>query len=196
VTHPFCLYANQVGCYRYDALRVEGGENVKGQYIIFGAASILTIMIITTAILLSRSLDGDSSDAASQNARDNAQIVYLPESTSAPDTAKSSAPANGSIAIPGYDTIRMKAGSQEQTVRLYNPADNSCYFLISIALPDGKEICRTDLIAPGDTVTQIRLFSELAPGTYKEATLIYSCFSKDDLHQMNGATVKTTLEVI
>ncbi len=100
------------------------------------------------------------------------------------------------IAIPGYAQLVMKAGDLIQLVELYNPAENPCYFVISIILPDGTEIYCSELIKPGQKTDAIRLSQLLDVGTYKNATLRYSCYSMEDKSPMNGADTKFTLEVV
>ncbi len=174
---------------------------MKSQILVIGAVTVLIVVVIFAAVYIGFSLSR-SSESDQENARPES-TAYLPESTTAPapdpkqvqSGQEAPAAASDTTAIPGYDTIHMKAGTQDQTVRLYNPAENSCYFLISIVLPEGKEIYRSDLMAPGKAVEKIRLSSALEAGTYKEATLLYTCYALGDLHPMNGATVKFTLEV-
>ena len=180
----------------------EGGDAVKSQIFTIGAATVIAVVVIFAAVYIGFSLNRSASSGT--DARMTG--AYIPESTSAPasDPAapqpettapETSAPSSGSTAIPGFDTINMRAGTLDQTAKLYNPAENTCYFLVSIILPDGKEIYRSNMIAPGEVISRIRLSSALDAGTYEGAALLYSCFSMSDLHPMNGATVKFTLEV-
>lgn len=55
----------------------------------------------------------------------------------------------GTISIPGYDTIKMAGGQLDQAVKLYDPAGNVCLVLVTMYLPDGKEIYRSDILRPG-----------------------------------------------
>lgn len=99
------------------------------------------------------------------------------------------------ISIPGFETLRMRAGTEVQAVRLYNPAENDCYFLITILLPDGTQIFQSDLIPPGEEIKSIHINTLLQAGTYEETQLLYACYSLDDLQALNGASIKFTLEV-
>ncbi len=98
-------------------------------------------------------------------------------------------------AIPGFDFLYFRAGKLTQTARLYNPAQNHCYFQIRIILPNGQEIYNSDMLAPGESVKRITLNTSLAAGTYEGAVAQYNCYSLDELKSINGATVKFTLEV-
>ena len=92
----------------------------------------------------------------------------------------------GSIAIPGYDKLTFQAGALTQYVPLENPSENECYFVISIVLPDGTEIYKSGMVAPG-------------AGVYENTILKYSCWNVGDdgeLSEVNGANTLFTLEVI
>lgn len=107
--------------------------------------------------------------------------------------------AVGSTAIPGYETIIFEAGQRTQKVALVNPPENSCYFVISIILPDGTEIYKSGFIPPGKEVGSIKLLTVPAVGIYENAVLRYSCWSeKDDgsMLETNGVDTIFTLEVI
>lgn len=106
--------------------------------------------------------------------------------------------ALGSIAIPGYDKITFRAGARTQYVALENPAENDCYFIISILLPDGTELYKSGLIAPGTTIDCLRLTTAPVAGTYENTILRYSCWNVDadgKLSEINGANTLCTLEV-
>ena len=102
----------------------------------------------------------------------------------------------GTIAIPGYEKLVMKAGELRQTVNFENPAVNDCYFRISITLADGTELYGSGLLKPGQTLETIEMTRALDTGTYKETVLKYDCFSVDDLSPLNGAKSILNLEVI
>lgn len=104
--------------------------------------------------------------------------------------------AESSIAIPGYEGLILKAGSKKQDLCLPNPAQNTCYFQISLFLEDGTLLWQSDLIEPGEISEPIVLEKELEEGTYPKAVLRYSCFEMNkDLTPLNGAEIKVTLRV-
>ena len=104
--------------------------------------------------------------------------------------------AQEGIAIPGYKSIALKAGQLQQAVSLHNPAGNDCYFVMSLLLPDGTEIWKSKMVAPGMGLYEITLNQELSAGTYENSTLKYECYKRDDaLTPLNGGEVKLTLEV-
>lgn len=103
---------------------------------------------------------------------------------------------NGTIAIPGYEKLVMKAGELKQTVNFENPVKNNCYFRISIILDSGIELYSSGLIKPGQTLETIEIHHSLEKGDYKDTILQYDCYSLDDLSPLNGAKSKLNLEVI
>jgi hypothetical protein len=111
-----------------------------------------------------------------------------------PDENKNA--GSSGIAIPGYKSISLKANQKEQAVSLVNPAQNSCYFVISLLLPDGTEIYKSKMIPPSKGLYNITLNRELAAGTYAKAILKYECYKMDDnLTKLNSANVEVILEV-
>lgn len=100
------------------------------------------------------------------------------------------------IAIPGYKSITLKADTKEQSVNLHNPSGNDCYFVMSLLLPDGTEIWRSKMVAPGKGLYQIELSQTVPAGTYENSILKYECCKmNDDLTPLNGGEVKLILEV-
>ena len=101
------------------------------------------------------------------------------------------------IDIPGYGSITLKADSAEQSVNLYNPEQNTCYFRITLLLSDGTQLWQSGLIEPGKGIYDITLEQTLAAGSYEDAVLKYECFAMDDAQTpLNGSEIKLTLNVI
>lgn len=100
-----------------------------------------------------------------------------------------------STAIPGYEVLYLKADTKQQKIALENPAQNRCYFKITLLLEDGAVLWKSDLIKPGKKSEAIYLTQELPSGNYK-AILKYECYSTDgSLRQLNGAETKLSLRV-
>ncbi len=114
------------------------------------------------------------------------------------DQEKETAEAGASdgIAIPGYSTIYLDAGSTEAEVNLTNPEENDVYFEISFYLPDTDETIYTSkLIEPGQNLYNIELDKALAAGEYN-LTVKYATYAMDDNYTpMNGAEVNCKLIV-
>ncbi len=100
-----------------------------------------------------------------------------------------------SIKIPGFDHLLLKTGTQDQKITLNNPAENPCYFQIQMMLPDGRTIYNSDMMAPGESISKIRLNTVLPAGIYENTIIQYTCYSLDSLRIVNGADLKFTLEV-
>lgn len=96
---------------------------------------------------------------------------------------------NGKIRIPVVTGVRLKAYSLEQTVDLYNPKVNNCYFIISLYLSDGTLIYKSEMIAPDEHITNITLLQELQRGKYRNCKLVYNCVAMDGVTPLNGSDV-------
>ena len=100
----------------------------------------------------------------------------------------------GSIAIPGYETLLFQVGKTAQTVRLTNPAENACTFVLSLTQDDGTPLWTGEALSPGEAFTRITLNKALDAGSYA-TTLHYECFSLNDNTPLNGADVQLMIEV-
>lgn len=119
----------------------------------------------------------------------------LPNSETAPQS-DSAEKRTDSIAIPGYEGISLKANSKEQEIGFPNPAQNTCYFQISLMLEDGTMLWRSELVAPGEVSDPITLEEPLEAGVYPNALLKFDCYTMDGvMRALNGAATKMTLFV-
>ena len=101
------------------------------------------------------------------------------------------------IDIPGFDVMNLKAGTTEQSVNLYNPEENTCYFRMSLLLPDGTILWQSGLVEPGKAIYEITMNQVLTAGEYENATLKYVCFAMDEEQTpLNGSEIKLTLHVL
>ena len=111
------------------------------------------------------------------------------------DRFAEAAPGSGAnIAIPGYEKLSFAAGKTTQNVRLTNPPENACTFVLILSLDDGETLWTGKAIQPGEAFTRITLNRALDKGEY-QATLHYDCYNIEDNTPLNGAEVKLTLEV-
>lgn len=111
-----------------------------------------------------------------------------------PPDKSESGPAQG-IAIPGYPSIGLAAGTKDVRVTLLNPEGNPCYFTFELVLKDtGESLYTSKLVPPGKAVTNITLSRTLEPGDY-DATIKITTSSLTDQTAMNGANVETVLIV-
>lgn len=84
-----------------------------------------------------------------------------------------------SASIPAMTGIELTSGTLEQDIQLYNPDENPCVFVVSLYLGDGTLLFQTDPIHPGCTTEAATLTRVLEEGRYKNAMLIYDCYSAD-----------------
>lgn len=127
--------------------------------------------------------------------RQKGRQVKLPNGETVPQS-DSVEKRTDSIAIPGYEGISLKANSKEQEIGFPNPAQNTCYFQISLMLEDGTMLWRSELVAPGEVSDPITLEEPLAAGVYPNALLKFDCYTMDGaMRALNGAATKMTLHV-
>lgn len=127
--------------------------------------------------------------------RQGGQQAKLPNGETVPQS-DSVEKRTDSIAIPGYEGISLKANSKEQEIGFPNPAQNTCYFQISLMLEDGTMLWRSELVAPGEVSDPITLEEPLEAGVYPNALLKFDCYTMDGaMHALNGAATKMTLHV-
>jgi hypothetical protein len=105
------------------------------------------------------------------------------------------APGSGeNISIPGYEKLKFMAGKTTQSVRLTNPPENACTFVLSLALEGGETLWTGEALSPGEVFTRIKLTRALDAGEYP-ATLHYDCYTIEANQPLNGAEIQLTLEV-
>lgn len=127
--------------------------------------------------------------------RQEGRQVKLPNGETVPQS-DSVEKKTDSIAIPGYEGISLKANSKEQEIGFPNPAQNTCYFQISLMLEDGTLLWRSELVAPGEISDPITLEEPLEAGVYPNALLKFDCYTMDGaMRALNGAATKMTLHV-
>lgn len=101
------------------------------------------------------------------------------------------------IDIPGFDSMTFQADETEQSVNLYNPEQNSCYFKMSIYLEDGTKLWESALVEPGKAIYTLTMEQALSAGTYENCTLKYECFAMDEGQTpLNGSEIRFTLNVL
>lgn len=155
-------------------------ERVQRRWLPSTLLVIIGILLVITTFLIVRLCDNNPTDPQGSESLQTAPFVEKN-----PD----------SIAIPGYEVLEFQANSTKQTLCLPNPAQNVCYFQISLYLEDGTLLWQSELIAPGSTTEPISLTKSLDKGTYPNAILKYSCFKMDGVTPLNGAETKLTLWV-
>lgn len=99
------------------------------------------------------------------------------------------------IDIPGFDVVTFKHGTIQQDSYFYNPAENKCYFKLTLALDDGTIIWQSDYLEPGVAYSHIELNQKLRKGTYHNASLLYDTYSLDNYSRLNGSNINLVVDV-
>lgn len=146
-----------------------------GIIIILAAVIILLVYILYSGGLRSESASID------QNATDWSLDAEQTES--------------GQIQIPGYDEIVFKAGETSQQLTLYNPEGNPCYFKFTLYIDDEEEpVYETDMVEPGQAVSDITLSHSLESGDYR-LNIHISTYDLETLTALNSAVSSADLKV-
>jgi hypothetical protein len=132
---------------------------------------------------------------SSGNGRDKPVVNAADQTFTDSTISEKNIGSSGTIAIPGFNQITMKAGQTAQRVELYNPKQNTCYMVITIMLPDKTQLYKSGMLEPGKVINTIELSRKLEAGTYKGAILRYSCYALENMKELNGAETIFTLEV-
>ena len=88
--------------------------------------------------------------------------------------------------IPGYSSARMNAGDTSLKISIGNPKENEVGFYASIRLEDGTVLFRSELLRPGQGVTEVPLSKTLAKGSYS-AVVVYQCVTLDESHTSHNS---------
>ena len=103
--------------------------------------------------------------------------------------------AKSGTQIPGYSKAEMKAGDTSLKISIGNPKDNKVGFYASFELADGIVLYESELLEPGQGLTEIPLSKTLEKGTY-DAKVVYKCVALDEEHTpLNSAESGFTLIV-
>ena len=104
---------------------------------------------------------------------------------------------SGGIAIPGWGSIRIKAGEKLVDVNLENPADNKDCYNMSFTLylkGETEPLAETGLIRPGESALKLELSRPLEAGEY-EATVHVQPYRLTGNSATNNADIETILIV-
>ena len=75
----------------------------------------------------------------------------------------------------------MNAGDTSLKISIGNPKENEVGFFASLELEDGTVLYESELLKPGQGLTEIPLSKTLEKGTYN-AKVVYHCVSLDEAH--------------
>lgn len=88
----------------------------------------------------------------------------------------------GGILLKATTGFSFVSGTKVQEIDIPNDRANDCAFTLSIYLADGTEVFCSDYLYPGESLRRIQLSKELDPGIYKNALLIYQCYTISEPH--------------
>ena len=147
----------------------------------------LLCAVVILAVVLFRSCDKPTESQKQEQASSTADnsldyIPYIDDN-------------NNQITIPAVNGFNFTSDSLKQTVDLYNPETNNCYFVISLQLSDSTELFKSDYLKPGETLDTITLNQTLQRGLYNNCKLIYNCFDIDNKSPLNGGNVVLEIDV-
>ena len=92
-------------------------------------------------------------------------------------------PAGSTNAVITTSTgFYLRSYTTEQEIHFENPEDNPFGLIVEVYLGDGTLLYKSDYIAPGESVDNITLEQKLAPGTYHNCVLVYTCCARDFAH--------------
>ena len=103
--------------------------------------------------------------------------------------------AKSGTQIPGYSNAEMNAGDTSLKMSIGNPKENKVGFFASIVLDDGTVLYESELLKPGQGLTEVPLSKTLEKGTY-DAKVVYQCVALDEKNTpLNSAESGFTLIV-
>lgn len=165
----------------------------------FAATAAGTVLIMLLGLGAGYLLKGTGSSSPGSDTTQITQTASVSPDQETTETEKPTettvSSTSGGIQIPGFEKLTFNAGTRSQTAKLVNPPENSCYFILTMSLPDGVEIYRSDFLKPGDETTTISLSRDVPAGVYENCVLRYDCYDPDTLQALNGATNSFVLEV-
>lgn len=102
------------------------------------------------------------------------------------------------IAVPGYDKLKMIAGTDQLYAALWNPDTNPCYFKFTIILDDDDSMLyESGLVPPGKAITTVKLKKKLeTEGSYPVTIRMDTYSLEDGKTPMNSGTSKTVINVV
>ena len=81
--------------------------------------------------------------------------------------------------IPGYSTAEMTAGDTSLKLSIGNPKDNKVGMYATLKLGDGTVLYKSELLKPGQGLTEVPLDKTLEKGEY-DAIVEYQCVVLDE----------------
>lgn len=146
-------------------------QTCRKRSVVISIIIVLLILLFVTIFIVSNNSPNDGSYRPT-----------LPDINLNADDGYTQDQAQRGIKLMAVTGLTFKEGSLEQSVDIPNVSSNEYAFIISIYLADGTEVFKSDYVYPGDTLTSIKLTTELKSGTYKNAVMLYRCYTTDTSH--------------
>lgn len=165
-------------------------KNTNKKSVVISALFIFILFVIAVVMFrVMKPEDAKNANGVAGKIVDNWD-TGIPEQTDEPEESTS-----GGIQIPGYSKAEMEEGDTQLHLSIGNPKENNCGFYVTVRLEDGTVLYKSELLKPGDGLTEIPLEQTLNKGTY-DAEVFYECVTLDeDASPLNSAISKFQLIV-
>ena len=90
---------------------------------------------------------------------------------------------SGGISIKTASGYCFTSNNTRQAFEVTNCDINKYAFILTIYLSDGTMICKTPLVSPGETLTEITLVQPLKTGRYGGVIFAYEFYTTDSEHK-------------
>lgn len=173
-------------------------ENIKidKKILLIISAILLGVLLLFGGVFLGIKLSEGDGNHAKSTKTISGQVDSNAEDWHGSQQLQSDGEKSEGIAIPGFKSITFKGDEMKQAVNLYNPEVNDCYFVMTLLLPDGTELWKSDFVEPGKGFYNITINKALKSGSYPDSILKYQCYMMNDEHtELNGSEVKFELIV-
>ncbi len=162
---------------------------------------IIAVLIVLIVVLFSAGIIAvvclvNSSSEQQNDTANLSGVVFDNNASHYDETVADKGGEQTGIKVPGYSDITINADSDNIPITLLNPEGNPCNFKFTLEIAEtGEILCTTDYVKPGDAIKGVELDNRVPKGSY---TLIINIktTSVDTGAEMNGAQVKTHLEVV
>lgn len=162
---------------------------------------IIAVLIVLIVVLISAGIISvvclmNSSSEQQNDTANLSGVVFDNNASHYEETVADKGGEKTGIKVPGYSDITISSDSDNIPITLLNPEGNPCNFKFTLEIAEtGEILCTTDYVKPGDAIKGVELNNRIPKGSY---TLIINIktASLDTGAEMNGAQVKTKLEVV
>ncbi len=153
-------------------------------------AIVLGIVIVVALVLLIYFAFFTEEDSAPKGV-----VGIVSDDWDVGDRAEQISPESPGVQIPGYSTAEMNEGDTSLHLSIGNPKANSCGFYAVLKLADGTVLYESELLRPGQGLTEIPIEIHLKKGSYR-AFVEYQCVTLDPSEApLNSAQSAFTLVV-